>query len=124
MSKTTQLQHLAQACRKASRIVAQLDTSQKNKILADMADQLLAKADFIISENKKDVDKAKENGLSDALIDRLLIDQTRLQKIAAALRDEWDRSRLQAYSARCHCHDLRITPKCHLGRGRIVSQSR
>ncbi len=87
MPETTQLKQLAQACRKASRIVAQLDTSQKNKILADMADQLLANAEFILSENKKDVDKAKENGLSEALIDRLLIDQTRLQKIAAALRD-------------------------------------
>mgnify|MGYP006278528009 CR=1 FL=1 len=87
MSETTQLKQRAQACRKASRLVAQLDTAQKNKLLADMAEQLLANSEFINSENKKDLDKAKESGLSDALIDRLVIDASRLQKMSNALRD-------------------------------------
>jgi glutamate-5-semialdehyde dehydrogenase len=81
------LKQLARNCRLASRAVAQLTTQQKNKAIHAMADQILANAETIISENSKDVAAGKEKGLSDAMIDRLVINQERLTKMADALRD-------------------------------------
>lgn len=81
------LKELASACRSASRIVAQLSTQHKNETLHAMAERLLADADTIISQNAKDVQAGKNNGLSDAMIDRLVMNDERLQKMANSLRD-------------------------------------
>ena len=78
MSDYSILKELAQSCKAASRIVAQLSTGKKNTVLLTMADQLLTDEDFIISANSKDVKSARENGLSDAMLDRLVIDHGRL----------------------------------------------
>lgn len=84
---TQSLKELAHACRIASRHVAQLSTQQKNETLHDMTEQLLADRDSIIAQNAKDVQAGKKNGLSDAMIDRLMIDGERLEKMANSLRD-------------------------------------
>jgi len=81
------LKELARGCRAASRQVAHLSTQQKNDALNAMAGQLLADADTIITQNAKDVEAGKKNGLSDALIDRLVINTERLQKMADSLRE-------------------------------------
>ena len=84
---TLSLKELARACRRASRIVAQLTTQQKNDALYSMADQLLADSEKLVAENSRDIQAAKKNGLPDAMIDRLLLNNERITKMADALRD-------------------------------------
>lgn len=78
---------LAAACREASRYVAQLSTATKNRVLRRMAEHLLAHENAILEANAKDLDYARENGLSDAMTDRLTLNAERLRKMADALRE-------------------------------------
>lgn len=79
--------NLASKAKQASRILATLDTGQKNRALAAMADALERRSDEILVENEHDVSEGRKNGLSAALIDRLLLDEGRLGGIAGSLRD-------------------------------------
>jgi len=87
MTPPSELVQVAEACQKAGKILAQCDTSQKDAALNAMADQLMRSQKAIIEENNKDIKKAKENKLSEAMIDRLIITPDRLEKMAKALRD-------------------------------------
>lgn len=69
----------------ASRKAALIDAKTKNRALASMAKSLAANAAFIISENKKDLESARKSGLSKALIDRLLLDDSRIKGMAGSL---------------------------------------
>ena len=88
----------------ASRALANLTTDQKNKILLAMADGILSDADQIISANAIDLDNAVNNNLTNSMIDRLRLDQKRIEAIADGIRqvatlpdpvgeimDEWKR---------------------------------
>ena len=44
-----------------------------------MAENLLRNTNFIIKENKKDLDKAIEKGISESMLDRLKLDEKRLE---------------------------------------------
>lgn len=71
----------------SAHIVASLTTKDKNRILNDMANALVSNAKRIILENQKDLDFAKLNGLSSAMIDRLLLDENRVKAMANSLRE-------------------------------------
>ena len=88
----------------ASRALATLTTDQKNKVLLAMADGILSDADQIISANTIDLDNAVNNNLTNSMIDRLRLDQKRIEAIAGGIRqvatlpdpvgkimDEWER---------------------------------
>ena len=64
---------IARKARAASRHMASLPTSTKNKILLDTASALQANQEAIIVENQKDLVAAKSKGLSSAMLDRLAI---------------------------------------------------
>jgi len=81
------IRELAAACRTASRQVASLSTDQKNRALRRMADALVEHTDAIVSANDEDVRLARKNGLSDAMIDRLILTPARIKTMADALRD-------------------------------------
>ena len=81
------LKELARECRKASSIVAQLSTTEKNKLLQTMAKVLLDQKQDIIDANTRDLSKARGNGLSDAMIDRLVLNTPRIEKMATALQE-------------------------------------
>ncbi|MBN1482484.1 glutamate-5-semialdehyde dehydrogenase [candidate division KSB1 bacterium] len=87
MSESTLLKDLARRCKAASKVVAQLSSNDKNALLLAMADHLVVAEQSIIEENIKDVQNAQKNGLSDAMIDRLVLDSPRIAKMANALRD-------------------------------------
>lgn len=80
------LNTFGQRARAAARVLATAPTSQKDAALAAIADGLLAAQESILAANAADVDAGREAGLSDALIDRLLITPQRLQGIAADAR--------------------------------------
>jgi glutamate-5-semialdehyde dehydrogenase len=76
-----------QKVKEASKKIATLKGGIKDKILLEMADMLENKANLIIEENKKDLEYAKNANLSSALVDRLLLNETRISSIAKALRE-------------------------------------
>ena len=70
----------------ASRHLADLSSDQKNKILLSMADQLLSDCDIIIAANEIDVSDAKKNGLTNAMIDRLGLNRSRIEAMADGIK--------------------------------------
>ena len=81
-----QLTEIAEAARRAKYAVAKLGTNEKNRALRAIADALVAHADEIIAENRVDIENGRANGLSDGLIDRLMLDETRIAGIAEGCR--------------------------------------
>jgi glutamate-5-semialdehyde dehydrogenase len=71
----------------ASRRLAALPTADKDAALHRIADALIARTPEILEANARDLDAGRENGLSDALLDRLLLDPPRIAAIAAQVRD-------------------------------------
>ena len=63
-----------------------LKASEKNSILLQLATQLVERRNFITEENKKDLLAGKEKGLSDAMLDRLLLDEKRIGALADSVR--------------------------------------
>ncbi len=67
--------------------LANLSSKVKNEALLVMANAIANHKDLIIEENKKDLAYAKEKGLSQALIDRLSLNETRITAMATGLKD-------------------------------------
>lgn len=67
--------------------LATASTAQKNKALAIIADELEANAATILEANAKDIELGREAGLTDALLDRLLLNEERLTGIANDVRN-------------------------------------
>lgn len=80
------LEQMGKQAKAAAFVLAQLSTVEKNRALTMIAEQLEHQADRILAENAKDIERAKQNGLSEALIDRLLLTPERLQSIANDVR--------------------------------------
>jgi len=87
LAADTSIRDLATDCRAAARSIATLSTDRKNRALRRMADALEDHTDTIVSANDTDVAGAREDGLSDAMIDRLILNPGRIKKMATALRD-------------------------------------
>jgi glutamate-5-semialdehyde dehydrogenase len=78
---------MLQKVKESSKIAASLDGATKNRVLKEMADKLQNSAEIIIKENEKDLEYAKEINLSSSMVDRLLLNETRINSMANALRD-------------------------------------
>lgn len=80
-------QIIAQNAQIASLDIANLSTDLKNKILLEIAKNIRANKDEIIAANQSDVASAKQNHLSAAKIDRLILDEKRIDNLANAVAD-------------------------------------
>ena len=78
---------MAVRARKASREVASLPTSVKNDLLVRTAEMIVDKKTSLQQENQKDLDAAREKGLSDAFIDRLALSDKVVNSMADGLRE-------------------------------------
>ncbi|EGA70011.1 gamma-glutamyl phosphate reductase [Vibrio sinaloensis DSM 21326] len=78
---------MGKAAKEAAFQLATASTAQKNKALAIIADELEANADVILAANAKDIEKGREAGLTEALLDRLLLNPERLTGIANDVRN-------------------------------------
>ncbi len=87
MSITEQVVTIAQNARQASFAMARLSTGIKNEMLIKMAAALESAAPCLIAENRKDLETGEQKGLSAAMLDRLMLDESRIKGIAAALRE-------------------------------------
>ena len=73
---------MGKRARAAGHALANLDANQKNAILRAMAAELRSQATGILSENAKDLEEGRENGLSSAMLDRLRLNESRLEAMA------------------------------------------
>lgn len=80
------MQNVGQQARAASCVLVVATTDQKNNALLAMAAQLEARAEFLISENAKDLAAGKANGLDAAMLDRLTINEQGVAQMAEGLR--------------------------------------
>ncbi len=78
---------MGKAAKQAAFQLATASTAQKNQALASIADELEAKADAILAANAKDIELGRAAGLTDALLDRLLLNEARLSAIAGDVRN-------------------------------------
>jgi glutamate-5-semialdehyde dehydrogenase len=76
------LEERGKAAKAASRKLAFLSTEVKNKALLNIAESLIDKRDEILAANKIDYEKAKASGMSEAMLDRLMLSPSRLESIA------------------------------------------
>ena len=82
----TDLNLMGQAARTASRQLATLKTDRKNAALLAIAEEIEAQASKILAQNALDIADGRAKGLSDALLDRLLLNEKRVAALAADTR--------------------------------------
>ncbi len=80
------LQLLGKNAKKAAVLLGKAGIEEKNQALLAVADALEAKAEYLIEENQKDIERAKQNQMSEALIDRLALNETRVAGMAEGIR--------------------------------------
>lgn len=77
---------LGKKAKAAKTVLSAVTTEQKNAALAEISKALLACADEIIRANAVDLQNGRENGLSDALLDRLCLNEERIAGMADGCR--------------------------------------
>jgi len=80
------VRELATKARGAARVLRSSSTVTKNDALAAIASALLSASDEIVAANDRDLAAGRENGLTEALLDRLTLDPERIAGIADAVR--------------------------------------
>ncbi len=85
MTLTSMIEDIARRAKKASRPLATASTDVKNRILAEIANGLAREKQAIQAENQKDIAAARENGMSDAMVDRLTISDKTLEAMIQGL---------------------------------------
>jgi len=80
------IESICQQAKTASRRLARLSGAEKDAALQRAADQLWAEREAILAANQTDLAAGKTNGLSPALLDRLMLNEQRLAGIIADLR--------------------------------------
>jgi len=81
------MEPIGRAAVEASRVLAQATTESKNRALQAMAAALRAQATAILAANANDMAAARERGLSGAMLDRLLLDDKRIESMAKGIED-------------------------------------
>jgi len=85
-SAIDELKTRARAAKVASRRLAYTPTDVKNKALKNIAEDILLRQDEILAANRKDYEAARATGMGAAMLDRLMLNESRLEGIAADTR--------------------------------------
>ena len=83
----SRLETMGQNAKEASYELGAASIGDKDKALLCMAEELLNAKDRIIAANKIDLENAKEKGISEAMLDRLALDEERINAMANGLKD-------------------------------------
>lgn len=78
---------IGKRAKRAARKLATMSESEKNLALHAMANALEKNVERIIAENEKDLEEGRRQGISKALMDRLLLNEARIKEMAQGLRD-------------------------------------
>ena len=81
------IKQIAQNALLAARNISRVTSAAKNNALLQMAVELDRNCDFLLAENAKDISKAKQSGLSPAMIDRLTLEKATIEGMAQGLRE-------------------------------------
>ena len=76
------IEDLGKNAKAAAPFLAGLGSGEKNKALAKISELLRANKAELIAENKTDIENARKNGMSEAMIDRLEINEKRIEAMA------------------------------------------
>ena len=76
---------LGRRAKSASREGAKLGTAAKNRGLITVAEELVRQKAYLLEENAKDIEAAKEKGVKESLIDRLQLTESRIEAMAEGL---------------------------------------
>lgn len=80
------LERIGENAKHAEKILATASSELKNRVLAAIADALEENANAIIDANREDLENGRADGLSESMLDRLMLDADRIAKIADAVR--------------------------------------
>ena len=80
------LEEIGKCAKAAEPALRVLNAGEKDKALLGVAEKLLADASYILEANEKDVVRAKENGMKPGLVDRLMLDRSRIEGMAEGIR--------------------------------------
>jgi len=78
---------IAENAKRAAGKLSRLSTEVKNMALLHMADELIRQTDALIRENEKDLDHARDKGLSASMMDRLTLKESTVLAMATGLRE-------------------------------------
>ena len=78
------IDELGQKAVQAKRRIASASTGEKNAVLIKIAQILRENTDFILEENEKDIADARQNGITETMVDRLRLTEERIEGIADA----------------------------------------
>ena len=81
------MEKFLQEAKESSRVLSALSGREKNRILREMAWALRANAQSLVNQNKKDMEDGEKNNLSSALMDRLFLDESRINAMAVAIEE-------------------------------------
>lgn len=99
MTLEEEVRELAKFAKAASVKLAQATTEERNGALLAMAAALRAQAPAIVEANGEDMEAARAAGTTEALLDRLMLDESRVFAMADALR-RWRRCPIRSASCR------------------------
>ena len=77
------METIGKSAKEAFKRLAVLNTETRNKGILSIADALISAQDLIVTENAKDIHLGEEKGLSPAVLDRLLLDRSRLESMSS-----------------------------------------
>ena len=80
------MNELGQQARAASRELNRANTGQKNAALLAIAEAIESRSTELLAANKKDMDAGEKNGLDEALLDRLALNDERITGMAEGIR--------------------------------------
>lgn len=80
------LNEIGKRAKSAKYDVQKYTTEMKNNALIYIADKLIVNSEELLIANKRDIDKAKENGINDGMIDRLSLSHDRIKAMAVGLK--------------------------------------
>lgn len=87
MDLTQEMTAIARSARRSAAVLGASSTEARNTALQKMADGLRTEMASILAANAEDVAAAKKDGVKESLIDRLALDEARVQDMASALED-------------------------------------
>lgn len=82
----SEVQVKGQKAKEVSSILVGKTTEEKNEALLLIAEQLITDQAILLAENKKDLDAGKENGLTDEVLDRIMLSEERIQAMSDAIK--------------------------------------
>ena len=87
MNIKARVAEIAKNAKKAATALARLSSDAKDRALLDMAEALTRQTGLLMRENAKDLEKATQMGLSAAMIDRLVLNESTIEGIAKGLKE-------------------------------------